>query len=173
DDAHGTSIMLRAEKEGIAPEALIDGVWQEHTTDLRDFGVAYDHYSSTHTEANRELTYSIWQALEKNGHVESKPVKQLFDPERQMFLPDRFIKGECPFFHSKDQYGDACEVCGSTYNPIDLINPNSVVSGAKPVDKESLPFFVTLADFEAMLQKKLKERRAVPGPKSEAVNKLK
>jgi len=173
DDAHGTSIMLRAEKEGIAPEALIDGVWKEHTTDLRDFGVAYDHYSSTHTEANRELTYRIWQALEKNGHVESKPVKQLFDPERQMFLPDRFIKGECPVCHSKDQYGDACEVCGSTYNPIDLINPYSVVSGAKPVEKESLHFFVTLADFEALLKMWLQERRAAGGLQSEVVNKLK
>jgi len=173
DDAHGTSIMLRAEKEGITPEALIDGVWKEHTADLRDFGVVYDHYSSTHTEANRELTYRIWRALEANGHVESKPVKQLFDPERQMFLPDRFIKGECPVCHSKDQYGDACEVCGSTYNPIDLIDPYSVVSGAKPVEKESLHFFVKLADFESLLKTWLEERRAAGGLQSEVVNKLK
>ena len=173
DDAHGTSIMLRAEKEGITPEALIDGVWKEHTADLRDFGVAYDHYSSTHTEANRELTYRIWRALEANGHVESKPVKQLFDPERQMFLPDRFIKGECPVCHSKDQYGDACEVCGSTYNPIDLINPYSVVSGATPVEKESLHFFVKLADFESLLKSWLEGRRAAGGLQSEVVNKLK
>jgi methionyl-tRNA synthetase len=173
DDAHGTSIMLRAEKEGITPETLIGNVWKEHTADLRDFGVAYDHYSSTHTDANRELTYRIWQALEKNGHVESKPVKQLFDPERQMFLPDRFIKGECPVCHSKDQYGDACEVCGSTYNPVDLIDPYSVVSGAKPVEKESLHFFVKLADFEALLKAWLEERRAAGGLQSEVVNKLK
>ncbi|HKU80148.1 MAG TPA: methionine--tRNA ligase [Rhodanobacteraceae bacterium] len=173
DDAHGTSIMLRAEKEGITPEALIDGVWKEHTADLRDFGVAYDHYSSTHTKANRELTYRIWRTLEANGHVESKPVKQLFDPERQMFLPDRFIKGECPVCHSKDQYGDACEVCGSTYNPIDLIDPYSVVSGAKPVEKESLHFFVKLADFEPLLKTWLEERRAAGGLQSEVVNKLK
>jgi methionyl-tRNA synthetase len=173
DDAHGTSIMLRAEKEGITPETLIGNVWKEHTADLRDFGVAYDHYSSTHADANRELTYRIWQALEKNGHVESKPVKQLFDPERQMFLPDRFIKGECPVCHSKDQYGDACEVCGSTYNPIDLIEPYSVVSGAKPVEKESLHFFVKLADFEPLLQTWLEERRTVGGLQSEVVNKLK
>jgi methionyl-tRNA synthetase len=172
DDAHGTSIMLRAEKEGITPEALIDSVWKEHTVDLRDFGVAYDHYSSTHTETNRALTYRIWQALEAAGHVESKPVKQLFDPERQMFLPDRFIKGECPVCHSKDQYGDACEVCGSTYNPIDLIEPYSVVSGAKPVEKESLHFFVTLADFEKLLKEWLEERRAAGGLQSEVVNKL-
>ncbi|HET7161146.1 MAG TPA: methionine--tRNA ligase [Rhodanobacteraceae bacterium] len=173
DDAHGTSIMLRAEKEGVTPETLIGGVWNEHTADLRDFGVVYDHYSSTHTGANRELTYRIWRALEKNGHVESKPVKQLFDPERQMFLPDRFIKGECPVCHSKDQYGDACEVCGSTYNPIDLINPYSVVSGAKPVEKESLHFFVKLADFESLLKTWLEERRAAGGLQSEVVNKLK
>ncbi|HWG67067.1 MAG TPA: methionine--tRNA ligase [Rhodanobacteraceae bacterium] len=173
DDAHGTSIMLRAEKEGITPETLIGNVWKEHTADLRDFGIAYDHYSSTHTEANRELTYRIWRALEKNGHVESKPVKQLFDPERQMFLPDRFIKGECPVCHSKDQYGDACEVCGSTYNPIDLINPYSVVSGAKPVEKESLHFFVKLAGFETLLKEWLEERRAAGGLQSEVVNKLK
>ncbi|MES2402788.1 MAG: methionine--tRNA ligase [Pseudomonadota bacterium] len=173
DDAHGTSIMLRAEREGITPEALIGNVWKEHTADLRDFGVVYDRYSSTHTDANRELTYRIWQALEANGHVESKPVKQLFDPERQMFLPDRFIKGECPVCHSKDQYGDACEVCGSTYSPIDLINPYSVVSGAKPVEKESLHFFVKLADFENLLKGWLDERRAAGGLQSEVVNKLK
>ena len=173
DDAHGTSIMLRAEKEGITPEALIDGVWKEHTADLRDFGVAYDHYSSTHTETNRELTYRIWQALDAAGHVESRPVKQLFDPERQMFLPDRFIKGECPVCHSKDQYGDACEVCGSTYNPIDLIDPYSVVSGAKPVERESLHFFVKLANFEALLASWLEARRAAGGLQSEVVNKLK
>ncbi|MGH8113906.1 MAG: methionine--tRNA ligase [Rhodanobacteraceae bacterium] len=173
DDAHGTSIMLRAEREGITPETLIDKVWQEHTADLRDFGVAYDHYSSTHTETNRELTYRIWHALEANGHVESRPVKQLFDPERQMFLPDRFIKGECPVCHSKDQYGDACEVCGSTYTPTDLIEPYSVVSGAKPVEKESLHFFVKLADFQTLLESWLEERRDAGGLQSEVVNKLK
>ncbi|HEX5961168.1 MAG TPA: methionine--tRNA ligase [Rhodanobacteraceae bacterium] len=173
DDAHGTSIMLRAEKEGITPEALIDGVWREHTADLRDFGVAYDHYSSTHTDTNRGLTHAIWRALEANGHVEARPVKQLFDPERQMFLPDRFIKGECPVCHAKDQYGDACEVCGSTYNPIDLIDPYSVVSGAKPVEKESLHLFVKLADFEALLKDWLEARRAAGDLQSEVVNKLK
>ena len=173
DDAHGTSIMLRAETESITPETLIGNVWKEHTADLRDFSVAYDHYSSTHTGSNRKLTYRIWHALEKSGHVESKPVKQLFDPERQMFLPDRFIKGECPVCHSKDQYGDACEVCGSTYTPMDLINPYSVVSGAKPVEKESLHFFVKLADFEGLLKEWLEERRAAGGLQSEVVNKLK
>jgi methionyl-tRNA synthetase len=173
DDAHGTSIMLRAEKEGITPEALIDGVWRDHIADFRAFGIAHDHYSSTHTPTNREITYAIWRALEANGHVESKPVRQLFDPERQMFLPDRFIKGECPVCHSKDQYGDACEVCGSTYNPIDLIDPYSVVSGARPVEKESLHLFVKLADFETLLKTWLEDRRAAGGLQSEVVNKLK
>jgi methionyl-tRNA synthetase len=173
DDAHGTSIMLRAEQEGITPEALIEGVWREHTADLRDFGVAYDHYSSTNSDTNRELTYRIWNALAANGHVESKPVKQLFDPERQMFLPDRFIKGECPNCHAKDQYGDACEVCGSTYNPTDLINPYSVVSGATPTEKESLHFFVKLANFESLLNEWLETRRAAGDLQSEVVNKLK
>ncbi|MEO6689614.1 MAG: class I tRNA ligase family protein, partial [Dokdonella sp.] len=110
DDAHGSSIMLRAEREGITPQALIARVWDEHTADLRDFGVEYDHYSSTDSDANRELTGRIWNALKTAGHTESRPVKQLYDPLKEMFLPDRFIKGECPNCHSKDQYGDACEV---------------------------------------------------------------
>ncbi|HEY3520427.1 MAG TPA: methionine--tRNA ligase, partial [Rhodanobacteraceae bacterium] len=172
DDAHGTSIMLRAEREGITPKELIDGVWQQHTADLRDFGVRYDHYSSTDSATNRELTYQIWRALERGGHVESRSVKQLYDPVKEMFLPDRFVKGECPVCHSKDQYGDACEVCGSTYTPMDLIEPYSVVSGAKPVEKESLHFFVKLADFEELLQGWLEERRAAGGLQSEVVNKL-
>lgn len=172
DDAHGTSIMLRAEREGIAPQALIDAVWRQHTTDLRDFGVEYDHYSSTDSAANRELTYQIWHALERGGHVESRPVKQLYDPLKQLFLPDRFIKGECPNCHSKDQYGDACEVCGKTYTPTDLIEPYSVVSGAKPVEKESLHWFVKLADFEELLKTWLHERREAGGLQAEVVNKL-
>ncbi|MGH8213848.1 MAG: class I tRNA ligase family protein, partial [Rhodanobacteraceae bacterium] len=167
DDAHGTSIMLRAEREGITPKELIDGVWQQHTADLRDFGVAYDHYSSTDSATNRELTYGIWRALERGGHVESRSVKQLYDPAKEMFLPDRFVKGECPVCHSKDQYGDACEVCGSTYTPMDLIEPYSVVSGAKPVEKESLHFFVKLAGFSDLLQAWLKDTQRAGGLQSE------
>ncbi|MEO7149363.1 MAG: methionine--tRNA ligase [Rhodanobacteraceae bacterium] len=172
DDAHGTSIMLRAEREGITPQALIDDVWRQHTADLRDFGVEYDHYSSTDSDTNRELTYQIWHALERGGHVESRPVKQLYDPVKKMFLPDRFIKGECPNCHSKDQYGDACEVCGKTYTPMDLIEPYSVVSGAKPIEKESLHWFAKLADFEELLKTWLDERRAAGGLQAEVVNKL-
>jgi methionyl-tRNA synthetase len=172
DDAHGSAIMLRAEKEGIAPEALIEGVWKRHTADLRDFGVEYDHYSSTHTQANRELTARIWHALKAGGHTESRPVKQLYDPVKAMFLPDRYIKGECPKCHSKDQYGDGCEVCGTAYTPADLINPYSVVSGATPELKESTHFFVRLADFETMLKDWLAQRRDAGGLQSEVVNKL-
>lgn len=172
DDAHGTSIMLRAEREGITPQALIARVWDEHTRDLRGFGVEHDHYSTTDSDANRTLTGRIWKALKAGGHTESRPVKQLYDPIKELFLPDRFIKGECPNCHSKDQYGDACEVCGKTYNPTDLINPYSVVSGATPVEKESLHFFVRLADFEAMLKGWLVERRDAGGLQSEVVNKL-
>ena len=172
DDAHGSSIMLRAEHEGITPQALIARVWDEHTADLRDFGVEYDHYSTTDSDANRELTARIWTALKTAGHTESRPVKQLYDPLKEMFLPDRFIKGECPNCHSQDQYGDACEVCGKSYTPTDLINPYSVVSGAAPIEKESLHFFVKLADFEAMLKDWLTERRGAGGLQSEVVNKL-
>ncbi len=172
DDAHGTSIMLRAEKEGITPQALISAMLEQHRRDLRDFGVVHDHYSTTDSAANRELTYRIWNALVVGGHTESRPVRQLFDPVRELFLPDRFIKGECPNCHSKDQYGDACEVCGKTYNPTDLIEPYSVVSGAKPVERESRHLFVKLADFENVLKTWLDERRRAGGLQGEVVNKL-
>ncbi|HEU5478922.1 MAG TPA: methionine--tRNA ligase, partial [Candidatus Tumulicola sp.] len=157
---------------GITPEALIEGVWKRHTADLADFGIAYDHYSSTHTQANRELTARIWKALKAGGHTESRPVKQFYDPVKAMFLPDRYIKGECPKCHSKDQYGDGCEVCGTAYTPADLINPYSVVSGATPELKESTHFFVKLADFEAMLKGWLAQRRDAGGLQAEVVNKL-
>lgn len=172
DDAHGTPIMLRAQREGITPETLIDASHKMHLADFRDFGIAYDHYSSTHTETNRELTARIYKALDDAGHVESRPVEQFYDPERNMFLPDRFIKGECPHCHSKDQYGDSCEVCSKTYAPTDLIDPRSVVSGARPVRKESLHYFVRLGDFENMLKAWLEERRDAGKLQTEVVNKL-
>ncbi len=172
DDAHGSSIMLRAQSEGITPQALIARVWDEHTADLRDFSIDYDHYSSTDSDANRELTGQIWNALRAGGHTESRPVKQLYDPLKEMFLPDRFIKGECPNCHSQDQYGDACEVCGKTYTPTDLINPYSVVSGATPIERESRHLFVKLADFTDMLKDWLRERRDAGGLQAEVVNKL-
>jgi methionyl-tRNA synthetase len=173
DDAHGSSIMLRAEREGITPQALIAAVWQQHTADLRDFGIDYDHFSSTDSEANRALTTRIWNALVAAGHTEARPVRQLYDPVKEMFLPDRFIKGECPNCHAKDQYGDACEVCGKTYSPTDLIEPRSVVSGATPVERESRHLFVRLGDFQPMLEGWLAERRDAGGLQPEVVNKLK
>jgi len=172
DDAHGTPIMLRAQREGITPEQLIERSNAEHRADFSDFGIAYDHYSSTHTDTNRRWTWRIYEALRAAGHIESRPVRQFYDPERAMFLPDRFIKGECPHCHARDQYGDSCEVCGKTYAPTDLIEPYSVVSGARPVEKESLHYFVRLADFEPMLRSWLEQRRAAGGLQSEVLNKL-
>ncbi|NII10105.1 methionine--tRNA ligase [Oleiagrimonas sp. C23AA] len=172
DDAHGTPIMLRAEREGITPESLIEQSNALHRADFNDFGIAYDHYSTTNSDANKALTYRIYNALRDAGHVESKAVTQFYDPDRGMFLPDRFVKGECPHCHAKDQYGDSCEVCGKTYTPTDLIEPYSVVTGARPVQKASQHYFVRLADFESMLRAWLSERREAGGLQGEVVNKL-
>ncbi|WP_333983049.1 methionine--tRNA ligase [Ectopseudomonas khazarica] len=152
DDAHGSAIMLRAEKEGITPEQLIDGVRAEHMADFAEFGVAFDNYHSTHSEENRQLSSSIYLALRDKGHIATRAVTQYFDPEKGMFLADRFIKGTCPKCGTEDQYGDNCEKCGATYSPTELKNPKSAISGATPVLKESQHFFFKLPDFEAMLK---------------------
>lgn len=152
DDAHGSAIMLRAEKEGITPEQLIDGVRAEHMADFADFGVDFDNYHSTHSEENRELSASIYLALRDKGHIATRAVTQYFDPEKGMFLADRFIKGTCPKCGTEDQYGDNCEKCGATYSPTELKNPRSAISGAVPVLKESQHFFFKLPDFETMLK---------------------
>ena len=152
DDAHGSAIMLRAEKEGITPEQLIANVQAEHTADFADFGVEFDNYHSTHSEENRELSASIYLALRDAGHIATRAVTQYFDPEKGMFLADRFIKGTCPKCAAEDQYGDNCEKCGATYAPTELKNPRSAISGAVPVLKESQHFFFKLPDFEAMLK---------------------
>jgi len=152
DDAHGSAIMLRAEKEGITPEQLIANVQAEHTADFADFGVDFDNYHSTHSEENRELCASIYLALRDKGHIATRAVTQYFDPEKGMFLADRFIKGTCPKCAAEDQYGDNCEKCGATYEPTELKNPRSAISGAVPVLKESQHFFFKLPDFEAMLK---------------------
>ncbi len=146
DDTHGTPIMLSAEKEGITPKQLIDRVWQEHTRDFASFGVQYDNYYTTDSEENRVLSESIYTSLQAAGLIEARDVEQAYDPVKEMFLPDRFIKGECPKCGAKDQYGDSCEVCGSTYQPTDLINPYSVVSGATPIRKTSTHYFFRLSD---------------------------
>ncbi|WCD81920.1 methionine--tRNA ligase [Pseudomonas sp. TUM22785] len=152
DDAHGSAIMLRAEKEGITSEQLIDNVRAEHTTDFADFLVEFDNYHSTHSDENRALSSSIYTRLRDAGHIATRPVTQYFDPDKQMFLADRFIKGTCPKCAADDQYGDNCEVCGATYAPTELKNPKSAISGATPVLKESLHYFFKLPNFDAMLK---------------------
>ncbi len=151
DDAHGTPIMLRAQQEGITPEELIERIGQEHREDFADFHIAFDNYYSTHSEENRELAETIYRRLRDAGHIVTRTITQAYDPEKEMFLPDRFIKGTCPKCGAEDQYGDNCEVCGATYDPTELINPRSVVSGATPVEKESEQYFFRLADFQDWL----------------------
>ena len=152
DDAHGTPIMLRAQKEGITPEVLIERIGQQHKIDFADFSIAFDHFHSTHSEENRALSCMIYERLRDAGHINKRTIKQAFDPEKTMFLPDRFISGECPKCGAADQYGDSCEECGATYNPTELINPVSAISGATPIEKESEHYFFKLADFEDMLR---------------------
>ncbi|MEY3670074.1 MAG: hypothetical protein RL258_1469, partial [Pseudomonadota bacterium] len=172
DDTHGTPIMLRAEKEGITPESLIDRVWQEHTRDFAAFGIQFDRYYTTHSEENRLLSEQIYEALKDQGLIEVREIAQMYDPVREMFLPDRFIKGECPKCGAKDQYGDSCEVCGATYAPTDLKNPVSAVSGAQPVTRQSAHHFFRLSDprcVSFLRQWALESGRLQP----EAANKLK
>ncbi|MDP2111351.1 MAG: methionine--tRNA ligase [Thiobacillus sp.] len=152
DDTHGTAIMLRAEKEGITPETLIGRVWDEHTRDFAGFNIGFDHYYSTHSDENRELASKIYLRLREAGLIEVKTIAQLYDPVKNLFLPDRFIKGECPKCGALDQYGDNCEVCGATYSPTELKNPVSAVSGATPVHKDSEHYFFKLGDCEAFLR---------------------
>ena len=146
DDTHGTPIMLSAEKEGITPKQLIERVWREHTRDLSNFLVSFDNYYSTDSEENRELCETIYRRLEQAGLIDAREIEQAYDPVKEMFLPDRFIKGECPKCGAKDQYGDSCEVCGSTYQPTDLVNPYSALSGATPVRRKSTHYFFRLSD---------------------------
>ena len=151
DDAHGTPIMLRADKEGITPEQLIANVEKEHRADFDEFGVAFDNYHTTHSAENKEFSALIYTRLRDGGHISKRTITQAFDPVKNMFLPDRFIKGECPKCGAKDQYGDNCEACGATYSPIELKNAVSVVSGEKPIEKDSEHYFFDLADFTQML----------------------
>ncbi|QYJ69813.1 methionine--tRNA ligase [Shewanella sp. FJAT-51649] len=152
DDAHGTPIMLKAQQLGMAPEEMIAQVNKEHQQDFADFSIAFDNYHSTHSEENRVLASDIYLKLRANGYIKSKSISQLFDPEKSMFLPDRFVKGTCPKCKSPDQYGDNCDACGATYSPTELINPKSAVSGATPVMKDTEHFFFDLPAFEDMLK---------------------
>ena len=152
DDAHGTPIMLRARAEGIEPEQLIARVWQEHTEDFAGFAIGFDNYHSTHSEENRVCATTIYERNRDAGHIARRTISQAYDPEAGMFLPDRFIKGTCPKCGAEDQYGDNCEVCGTTYAPTELKNPVSAVSGATPIEKDSEHLFFKLGNFEKILK---------------------
>ena len=152
DDAHGTPIMLHAEKRGISPEQLIEEMSAEHQRDFEDFGLSHDNFSSTHSARNRKLVERIWTGLKDHGAVSTRTIEQFYDPERGMFLPDRFIRGNCPKCGAEDQYGDSCEVCGATYDPTELVDPRSMISGATPVMKKTEHYFVTLQSFHDSLK---------------------
>ncbi|MDH4573417.1 methionine--tRNA ligase [Salinicola acroporae] len=162
DDAHGTAIMLRAEQEGITSEQLIAKVSEEHQADFARFGVAFDNYHSTHSEENRLHSERIYTALRDAGHISTRDIEQMYDPVKGLFLADRFIKGTCPKCGSEDQYGDNCEVCGSTYTPAELINPVSAISGATPEVRTSTHYFFKLPNFEDFLKQWTRSGRVQP-----------
>ena len=178
DDTHGTPIMLRAQNEGITPEQLIERVWHEHKADFDGFHVAFDHYGSTNSAETKDYAQGIYRKLRAADLIEVKPVEQFYDPVKEMFLPDRFIKGECPKCHAKDQYGDNCEACGATYAPIELINPYSAVSGAQPERRSSEHYFFKLSDarcqeFLSSWTQGTLASQATPPLQQEAANKMK
>ena len=168
DDAHGTPIMLRARGESIEPEDLIARVWKEHTEDFAGFGIDFDNYHSTHSDENKVCASLIYERNRDAGHIARRTISQAYDPEANMFLPDRFIKGTCPKCGAEDQYGDNCEACGATYSPTELKNPVSAVSGATPIEKDSEHLFFKLADFE----KTLKDWHQAGHVQAEMANKL-
>jgi len=168
DDAHGTPIMLRARQDGITPEELIAATQKEHEADFAGFNIGFDNYYTTHSDENKHFAESIYLALRDAGHINTRTIKQAYDPEANMFLPDRFIKGTCPKCGADDQYGDNCEVCGATYDPTELKNPISAVSGATPIEKDSEQYFFKLSDFSDMLQQWLKDGHV----QTEVANKL-
>ncbi|WP_271273890.1 methionine--tRNA ligase [Aliamphritea hakodatensis] len=152
DDAHGTPIMLKADQMGISPQQLIDQVSEEHQRDFAGFMVGFDNYYSTHSEENKAFSSLVYTRLRDAGHIARKTITQAYDPEKEMFLPDRFVKGDCPKCDAPDQYGDSCEKCGATYSPVEMKNAYSAVSGAKPIEKESEHYFFKLGDFENFLR---------------------
>jgi methionyl-tRNA synthetase len=152
DDAHGTPIMLKANEMGIDPEELIAEVSKRHQADFKDFNIEFSQFHSTHSDENRYFSELIYSRLKESGFIKTRVISQAFDPEKEMFLPDRFIKGECPKCGADDQYGDNCEVCGATYSTTELKNARSVVSGAVPVEKDSEHYFFDLPQFEQQLK---------------------
>lgn len=168
DDAHGTPVMLKAQELGITPEQMVEQTRTEHHQDLKDFLVDYNNYYVTHSPENKELCELVYNRLNENGYISKRIISQLFDPEKQMFLPDRFVKGTCPKCDSEDQNGDNCDVCGATYSPTEVKNPRSVVSGATPVLKDSEHYFFDLPKFESMLKEWIRSGAI----KNEMANKL-
>lgn len=169
DDAHGTPVMLKAQQLGITPEQMVAQTRDEHHQDLIDFGVNYDNYHVTHSDENKELCEMVYNRLDDAGYISKRVISQLYDPEKEMFLPDRFVQGTCPKCDAQDQNGDSCDVCSATYDPTALINPRSVVSGAEPVLRDSEHYFFDLPKFQDMLQNWLQSGAVQP----EIANKLK
>ena len=153
DDTHGTPVMLRAEKENISPEQLVENVHKEHSKDFLDFNVSFDCFYSTHSDENKKLSESIYKSLVKSNKISKKEIEQFYDSQKKMFLPDRFIIGDCPKCRAKDQYGDGCEKCGAIYNPTDLINPISALSKTKPERKKTDHYFFKLSECSDFLEK--------------------
>jgi len=168
DDAHGTAIMLKAEEAGISPEALIAKVQEEHRRDFAGFHIAFDSYYTTHSAENRELSQYIYQRCREGGYIAKRNITQAYDPERKIFLADRFIRGSCPRCRAEDQYGDHCENCGASYSPAELHNPRSALSGKTPVEKESLHYFFQLPAFEKTLREWMTQGALQP----QVINKL-
>ena len=169
DDAHGTPIMLSAQKAGIEPQQLIDEIKQQHEQDFIDFELSFDNFHTTHSEENRYFAELIYSRLKEGGHITTREIEQLYDPEADMFLPDRFVRGTCPKCHTEDQDSDACENCSSTYDATELLDPRSVITGATPVKKLSEQYFFKLGNFETMLREWTKGEQLQP----EISNKLK
>ena len=151
DDQHGTPIMLAAERQNKTSQELIDDIEKSHIDALAGFSVNIDNFSGTHNDHNKQLTRDIYLKLKEKGHIDIRIIKQAFDEEKGMFLPDRYVKGTCPKCKSEEQYGDNCEVCGSTYDTTDLIKPYSVLSGKTPIEKESEHYFFKVSNFEELL----------------------
>lgn len=151
DDAHGTPIMLKAQELGITPEEMITSVREERIKEFSDFHISFDNYHTTHSDENKEYSEKIYNALHAKGHIKTRTISQLYDPEKGMFLADRFVKGTCPKCKSEDENGDSCDNCGATYSPTEVLNPRSAISGATPVLKDSEHYFFDLPAFETML----------------------
>ena len=172
DDAHGTPIMLRAREDGISPEALIDAMLEEHRRDFADFAISLDNFHTTHSDENRHYSEYIYRRLTEVGAIAVRTIRQAYDPEAGMFLPDRYVRGTCPRCGAEDQYGDSCEKCGATYSPMELGNPVSVISGQTPVERDSEHYFVRLSEFEARLREWIGTSERGGGVQREIANKL-